>query len=171
MTQLRIPLHSMTDLITNSSTVIYTYSDSSKDAMIDMVNEFLLVLGVDKKCKDMFVVEVELENDDTYRTYIDDELWDSDIETLEGLDCTLEEWSNFKWEKQEEKINELLLNIRSGKVDKPQWMKDAECQENGNGYRPSTTLVITPKSDEYNKLADLIHKFLYSTENESCSDG
>ena len=53
---MKLPLHSLTDLITNSSTVIYTYSDNSEKALREMIDEIFHVLGVKKKCDDVFTV-------------------------------------------------------------------------------------------------------------------
>lgn len=44
-----IKIHSITDLITNSSTTIYTLSDASKDAAIDMINSFFQAFGINLK--------------------------------------------------------------------------------------------------------------------------
>lgn len=49
----KIKIHSATDLITNSSTVIFTYSDSSPDALKEMINEFFKAFNINKQCDDI----------------------------------------------------------------------------------------------------------------------
>jgi hypothetical protein len=61
---MKIPLHSITDLITNSSTTIYTYSDASEAAMRAMIDEFFKTFGIDKKCDDVFTLMVTCEGVD-----------------------------------------------------------------------------------------------------------
>lgn len=65
----------------------------------------------------------------------------------------------------DDEINDLIENIKFGKVEKPEWMKnleennvkDKECVQN-------TTLYIIPKDEKYNDIAKKIIKFLYSVE-------
>jgi hypothetical protein len=49
----KIKFHSLTDIITNSSTTIYTYSDKSSKACKEMVDEIFETLGIDKSCDDV----------------------------------------------------------------------------------------------------------------------
>ena len=52
METLRIPIHSFVDVITNSSTVIYTYAgDNSVKICHEAVNEILKVAGSEKSQK------------------------------------------------------------------------------------------------------------------------
>jgi hypothetical protein len=58
MKKIRINLHSYVNLITNSSTEIYTYQSSSVEPLKELVNEMLKVFDSDKTFDDIFSVEV-----------------------------------------------------------------------------------------------------------------
>ena len=53
-----IVIHSATDRITNSSTVIYTDSSDSPAAFEEMVDEMFDTFGVKERCADVFTIEV-----------------------------------------------------------------------------------------------------------------
>ncbi len=59
----KINLHSIIDLITNSSTEIYTFSGGSISACKEMVDEFFKALGIDKTCDDVFELSLDVEGD------------------------------------------------------------------------------------------------------------
>jgi hypothetical protein len=162
---MKIKLHSMTDLITNSSTVIYTYSENSKDALEDMINEVFKVFGVDKKCKDVFTLSVDVEDDDCYGNALES------LADDENLPKDFEGYGDLDWEEQDKMLKEYVAKVKAGEIKKPEWMKDAESGEDSIGFRPSTTLTIEPKAPKYKKLADLVSKFLYSTEHDGGRDG
>lgn len=153
-----VQFHSITDLITNSSTTLFTYSDASPQACEEMIDEIFKTLGVDKKCSDVFRLTVLAEN-----SYIYDEWKDRQAEEEDDE----EEDDNEDEDEDEEvsDIDKLIQDIIHGRAEKPQWMVDAEQEESDEGYAPSTQLHIVAKSPEFEKLADLIVNFLYSTHN------
>jgi len=156
-----IPLHSLTDLITNSSTVIYTYSEASEQALKNMVNEFLKVLGSDKTCDEVFKLTVTLEDSWSLGGYFED------LEPEDLPKDLLNEDDEIDWEKVE-----LIFNsVKQGYLTKPEWMSDAEKHVDYYSYTPTTILNIVPLSPEYAKLAELIEKFLYSPSHEATRDG
>ena len=55
---IKIKLHSSVDLITNSSTVIFTYSEGSLGAVKDLVNEMLKTFSSDLTFDDIFWAQV-----------------------------------------------------------------------------------------------------------------
>ena len=158
---MKVRLHSMTDLITNSSTVIYTYSDASLDACRNMIDEIFRVSGVDKKCDDVFSLSVALENNDRYH--------DAAAE-MEQEDLPVE-LRGLSYRDMDKALDAYLDQIALGKVEKPEWMVAAEGGSGGYDYKPSTNLNIVAKAPEYEKLTELVHKFLYSTSHESSYDG
>lgn len=144
---IHIPIHSCTDLITNSSTVIFTYSESSEPAMIEMIDELFKTFGIDKKCKDVFDTVVLCEDFEKYTEYDD---IPEDVKD----------------------VNQLVSDVRACKVPKPDWFKDVEGQEDSwSYYTPDTILYIVPKKPEYEHLASLISNFLYSTDHEATREG
>jgi len=144
---MKIPIHSCTDLITNSSTVIFTYSDSSEPAMIEMIDELFKTFGIDKKCSDVFDTVVLCDDDYRYGEYGD---IPEDVKD----------------------VSQLVADVRACKVPKPDWFKEVEgAEDTYSYYTPDTTLYIVPKSEEYNQLAAKIQGFLYSTDHEATRDG
>lgn len=148
---LSVPIHSATDLITNSSTVIFTYSEGSKGILADMINELFTTFGIDKKCEDVFDSVV---------------LCDDDYKYIEYLENNEVEGAN------KENVVQLYEDVKAGKVEKPDWFKEVEEQEDSwSYYTPSTYLYLIPKEEKYAKLAGLIKSFLYSTDHEATRDG
>lgn len=147
----QIPIHSLTDLITNSSTVIYTYSDNCVEAMEAMVDEFFEAFGVGKKCSDVFKLVVMLEDD-----------YDCIYEADSYRDIVPEQFT------KHDEMKSLLKQVRSGETDKPEWLTALEKRINVPG---GTVLNIIAKSPEYEKLAKLVSKFLYSPNHELTYDG
>jgi hypothetical protein len=153
--ELKIPVHSVTDLITNSSTTIFTYSGSSEQVLKDMINEIFKTFGIYNKCEDVFDTVVLCNDKYQYTEYIDD----CDGEYPEGVDETTD-------------INQLYDDVKSGKLPKPAWFHIVEESESSYDYfTPSTYLYIIPKEKEYEKLSELIKSFLYSTSHEATRDG
>jgi hypothetical protein len=152
----KIPIHSVTDLITNSSTTIFTYSEGSEIALCEMIDEIFKIFGINKKCEDVFDTVILCNDSYKYSEYID-ELEESELP--EGI-------------TKETNINELFNDVQKGKVIKPDWFKTVESSENSYDYfTPSTYLNLVPKLPEYEKLADLVTNFLYSTNHDATRDG
>lgn len=138
-----IPIHSQTDIITNSSTTIYTYSDRSPAACKEMIDAIFVAFGIPKKCDDVFNVIALLNENEHYEYWLD-----SNGHEVDG------------------DVYELINKVKEGKVDKPQWMYKAEkSRDHGGG----SVMHISPKSPEYEEVAKRIARFLYSTESEESS--
>ena len=81
MDSLKISLHSFIDVITNSSTSIYVMADKeSVKTVKELINQILKKWGSDKKCDDLF--EVNLVHDECYYERED---YDSDEEFKEAV--------------------------------------------------------------------------------------
>jgi hypothetical protein len=160
---IKIKLHSFTDLITNSSTVIYTYSDGCIEPLENMINEILTTFNIEEKCNDMFHITV-LCNKFSYLESEEDEDEDEEDEEVS---------SNNKSSlcKDKESFDKLWEDIISGKAKKPDWFLKVEEKESYEGYQTSTYLHIFPKQEKYTEIAKLIKKFLYSTGHEATRDG
>lgn len=154
MEVIKIKLHSSVDLITNSSTVIFTYSGGSLGAVKDLVNEMLKTFGKEESFDDVFYAGVFLDDDSSY---------------LESEDCP-EEFTKNKWKENEDNFNKFKLDILKGEYKKPKWMNDVE-DGDGYGYSPSTSLELIPKDEKYSNLASALLKYLYSTSHEATRDG
>lgn len=136
----KIPMHSIIDLITNSSTEIFVHSENSLKPCKELINEFLKITGSDKTCDDMFDLSIEIENYslDTYRDYY----LENDIE--EEVDNT---------DKDSNELKDEFEKYIQGKIEKPSWV---------NEYHLETRLILKSKDPKYTKLAELFKDFLYS---------
>lgn len=80
--ELKFKIHSVVDVITNSSTIIYTYQDDSIQPAKELIDEMLRLFGVtDKTADDIFKFSVKSdcdcdEDDDECECGCDDEYGD-----------------------------------------------------------------------------------------------
>ena len=157
---IKIKPHSVVDVITNSSTVIYTYSDNCVTPIKEMINEFIKVFmpDSDKTADDMFFIGVFCDVDRYFE-------YDYD-ETPEAIAVI----NDLPYEEQGAAFDKLLLSILKGETKRPDWMEEVEGYEDYSGYAYETTLHIETKDAKYNKIAGLIHKTLYSTDHEASYD-
>jgi hypothetical protein len=133
--------HSLVDVITNSSTTIYTNSDGCVGPAKELIQEFLKTMNIDKDVNDIFYFDSFMDKD----YYLDD---------LGEID--------------DEEVDELLQKIASKEIEKPQWMIGLETQKSEDdecGY--DSELYIFPKEEKYEKLAKALKRFLYSTDHEA----
>jgi hypothetical protein len=151
----KIKLHSSVDLITNSSTVIFTYSEGSLPAIKELINEMLKVFDKKETFDDIFYAETFLEDDDYY---------------LESSDYP-QELKKGEWKQVIENFNNFKLSILKGEIEKPQWMINVEENLLYDYYRRSTTLDLQAKDEKYSELANKLLKYLYSTYHEATIDG
>lgn len=152
---MKLKIHSVVDLITNSSTVIFTYSEGSLPALKELVNEMLKTFGRTEKFDDVFYADVFLEDDYHYIEYYEAS---DEVESYENVDYNY--------------IQKMKQHILTGEIAKPKWMLDAEDGEDSYSYyRYPTTLEIVPKEEKYKELADLLLRYLYSTDHEATRDG
>ena len=127
-----------------------------------MIDEILKTFNIDKKCDDLFNLVV-LSDKYTYLSFLGRGEYDDEEEEKElPKGITEEDIKNF---------DKFYEDVSCGKVSKPKWFKDAESNEDYDGYSPDTTLNITAKEPQYEKIADLVEKFLYSTNHEATRDG
>lgn len=151
---MKLKIHSIVDLITNSSTVIFTYSEGSLPALKELVNEMLKTFGKTETFDDVFYAEVFLEEDYDYIEFYENL---EKVESYEPIDAAY--------------IGKMKHHILTGEIPKPQWMLDAEgAEDNYNYYRHDTVLEIVPKDEKYKELAKLLLKYLYSTDHEATRD-
>ena len=157
----KLNIHSIVDVITNSSTVIYTYQDSTKEAK-ELLQEILNLIGEKKEVDDLFYIGVFLEDGDYYTDYLSEEV--DEEEYPEG-------YPKDDWKARNRYIADLQEMILKGEVDKPEWMKRVEERTNYNGYEYSTSLYILPKDEKYSELTKRMIAFLNFPSHESSYDG
>lgn len=138
----KINIHSIVDVITNSSTVIYTYQNCKEEAK-ELLQEILNLIAVeDKSIDDLFVIETFIEDEEHYNYY-------------------LEDYTDIPY--TDERIENIIERIMDGEIEKPEWMVEAEDYFNKN----RSTLYIRARDKKYNHLAKKMIAFLnapYSTE-------
>ena len=72
--ELKVKIHSIVDVITNSSTVIYiTMKENSIKEMFEIINEILKIADSDKKAEDLFSIEIERNWDQILDSFLDDD--------------------------------------------------------------------------------------------------
>jgi hypothetical protein len=164
---MKIKIHSLVDLITNSSTTVYSYSNNSLIILKELVNEFFKSMGLDKKYSDVFDMLVALDEEYAYHEYID--------EHENAPDHFNEKYLAADYKGQGQMILNLIKEVASGKIEGNEWFvemnKELINKENYIGLTPSTALYIFAKESKFDKLAELFSKFLYSVDNEGAYEG
>ena len=146
--------HSVVDVITNSSTVIYTYQNSVDEAK-ELVQEVLKLSGVtDKTSEDIFFYGVFCEND----TYL--EFDSEEIPEFEG-----------SYEEKRKWLDDLIVSILKGEIERPSWMISAENESYFGGWVPSSYLYLMPKEEKYRELGEKIKRLLCSPSFDGGRDG
>ena len=169
---IKFNFHSVVDVITNSSTVIYTYQDGCEVPAKELVNEMLNLSGeTKKKAEDIFYFGVFCDNY-KYTEYIDERMEDDGEELpnfpqLDGRYGTPE--YNESIQLREKWIEDLKLSIMKGEAPKPAWMERAE--ESYDSYRPRTYLFLVPKEEKYTEFGKKIKKLLGGIEADGGYNG
>jgi hypothetical protein len=157
---MQIRIHSITDLITNSSTTIYTYQNNSEKVFHKLMDEIFKALGTKYKSKDAFDTIVLLP---LYR-YIDYIDYGCDDKLPDGVVNTEDFKNNF---------DSIVQKIASKEMKQPKWFTAAKKYfETGDGTEdghPSydTVLYVFAKDPKFAKIAELAESFLCSIETDS----
>lgn len=162
MDEIRIPIHSIVDVITNSSTELYTFpNDNAVELTIDLINQIMKVFNIEGDATDYFdiclVRDIDNEDEDSI---IDDFIW-NDI-WWEREDIMLESgglddsYDGDDWEeKRTDFIKKLIANNDPRLFDI-------------DGVEPHRKeLKIIPKTDVNNNLTEML-KNIYITEEVNC---
>lgn len=157
---IKVKIHSIVDLITNSSTVIFTYQNSI-DQVKDLVNEVLKLSGSNETPDDIFYYGVFCSTE-IYTEYEDDYCEEE----------TYDEVKKLGWKEKKSYIKNIIEQILVGKIEKPQWMINAENNDDdGCSWAPDSYLHIIPKDEKYNDLAKKIKALLNSVSADGGRDG
>lgn len=161
---IKFKFHSLVDVITNSSSVIYTNSDGCIEPAKELVQEFLNTMGIDKSVDDMFYFDSFMDPSD-YFDYFED--FNKDEIKSSGYQLV-----NLGYREKKKEIEKIFKKVVSGEIDRPQWMIDAENAESDDwGSYYESDLYISPREQKYEKLAKALKGFLYSTETEVLYNG
>lgn len=165
---IKIKLHSITDLITNSSTTIFTYSEGSIVPCKELVNEILKLLGESKTCDDIFELSItsDIQNIiDSFDYSLKRKLSPEEYEALQLPDSNYDQQTKKYTGLRSYALEKLVEDILSKRIPEPAWYKNLT-----EGIEGDTTLNIVVKEPKYQKLADKIFQFLYSTRAEEGSE-
>jgi hypothetical protein len=175
MKTFKFKLASFVDIITNSSSTIYTYCEASEGKVIEVLEEIIKLFGVKEKVKDMFFISVASTKDD-YIGFIEscrqasaegDESFFGGFSGYYGFAENEEELKKNLCAIDKTTVAKILDDFTHGKIEKPVWMKLAE---DGNGYEGrlemSTQLILIPKKKKYEALGEKLVAFLGSTKSE-----
>ena len=157
---IKIKVHSFVDVITNSSTTIYSYYSGCIKPIKEMIDSFIKLTGSDLKADDMFYFGVFC---DIYKY--------TEYEGDKGIDTNLEKMRTLNYLEADKFINDLILDIITGKIEQPKWMSYAEDSTNEYDYEPENFLYIVPKDEKYAELAKQIEKVITSPSHEAFRDG
>lgn len=151
-----IKIHSVVDVITNSSSVIYTFSGSAIKPLKELFTEIFKLLGEPQHVDDVFDIIAIPES------YV---LYDHFVDFLEDLDPEWPFYERYKKicemtppSRQESELVNLFVEKYKRGI-KEDWM--------AVGKDGGTKLKIFVKDEKYNELANKAIKFLYSTDHES----
>jgi len=177
METFKLNFHSVVDVITNSSTVIYTYQDGCEKPAKELINEMLKLSGEsEKKADDIFYFGVFCD-ENRYMDFINEEYdYDDGSETdeLSNIPALEGEWGSNEYKKSESArqlwFENLQLSIAKGEVEQPDWMNRAE-EGRDYGWKPSTYLVLYPKEEKYIEFGRKIAKLLDGVDADGGRDG
>lgn len=144
---IKISFHSICDLITNSSTTIFSWYDGSVEACRSLIDEILVTFDINRSVDDMFYINVFL--DEFYRSSDGSEDEDTAIP-----DMTFKE--------QEE----LKLKILREEIEKPTWMIKAEERAKEWDNYQSIMFYIEAKEPRYQEIANRLQEFLHSPKHQ-----
>lgn len=150
-------IHSYVDIITNSSTVIYTYAGSAVEKAKELVIAMADVFG-EKEFNVEKAFDFKVFPED-YEDYLEDWVESEEIDEIDPSQIGYTE------------INEYEKLLLSGSSECPNWFPDfiewVSDHENYDGYGIETKLVVIPKDEKYKILGEKIVSFLYSTDHEA----
>ena len=165
-------IHSIIDIITNSSTEIFTYcGDSSITGAYELLNEVLKVAGSDKRAEDLFDIEFKYEEEiitESFLEAVEDcpEDFDEDIQKiLKEKDKILTiESINDRYKK----LYEYYLNTVWPYIVEHDLIE--QYNQNYNGLDYSTKIKITAKDISKSDM-DIFEKFFSLFDQEAMRDG
>jgi hypothetical protein len=163
---IKFNIHSIVQIITNSSTVIFTYQDSISEVKA-LVEEVLKISGEDfRSADDIFHYGVFCE-DSTY--------FERDLDFPKDMPEVTGSWGSDERKESQAKLDEwfaaLKVKIMSGEIEQPKWMTDAEEAGSYDYWAPSRYLCLMPKKKKYAELGNKIEALLNSVGADGGRDG
>lgn len=166
---IKLKLHSIVDVITNSSTVIYTYQSGCVAPAKELINEMLKLSGeTDKKAEDIFYFGVFCD-DEEYYNYLDenDEQKPEDYPEVDWRSPDRGEQQKVR----QEWFDNLVLKIMKGEIEQPRWMEKAEEANGWSDWAPSNYLVLVPREERYKDFGEKIKTLLNAVDADGGREG
>jgi hypothetical protein len=168
MKEIKLSLHSIIDVITNSSTEIYTFTNSSAiEKSYELLNEILKIADSDKKAEDLFEIYI-IPNDwdniiNYFNKYYEDEFEKCD--NLQELKILLDEQDKIEEYKERSKFEKEKIIPFLKKDDNWKIIFNKIVDDGDNFYQRETSLIIVAK-DELKSTENIINLFwnLFSQE-------
>lgn len=160
----KLNIHSVVDVITNSSTVIYTYCDGCVQPAKELIDAMLQAFDIEGSADDLFYFGV-FQDSVTYLDYFHE---NDDVE-----DPTITELKSVKgWKDERELMESIFERIMKEEFEQPQWMTDCEeSSDDWSSYRKATSLYIIPKDAKHKPIADKIISLVNSVDADGGFDG
>jgi hypothetical protein len=154
MKEMKLKLHSVVALITNSSTVLYTDSSKSVDALKDVMVELFKLHNIDKEVSEVFDISLKIDDLDNY--------------IYEHIMNNYGEFGLVADDDLSERVNGLTNNfmeeIKLGK-DTENWTGTAMEEKSTSSY-----ISIVAKDERYEYLSVLLKKLIYSVDVEESDE-
>lgn len=168
---IKLKLHSVVDVITNSSTVIYTYQNGCIEPAKELVDEMLKLSGVtDKTAEDVFYFGVFCDDQQYF-----DILNNKGSKIPEGCPEVTGHWSSEERKETEalrqKWFDDIVLKVMKGEISKPDWMEEAESAHGWSEWAPDSYLCLTPKDEKYTEFGNKIKKLLNGVTADGGRDG
>ncbi len=155
---IEMKIHSIVDVITNSSTTIYSYCDGCIDPAKELITEFIKTIGgkeyEGKTADDLFYIGEFCETwcYSQFEDVCEDESIENPFENVSDITSY---------------IHKTIEDVLTGKKEKPDWMTVVEEYENYEYYIFPTTVYIIPRDEKYKKIGELLKNFLFSVRHEA----
>jgi hypothetical protein len=146
--QLVIKPHSVVDIITNSSTVIYTWAAANAKEMVEeLIDEVLSnVTNMTLRASDFYDVEVRI-TDNAMESVVD-QLLDEEDENITAL---YEQHKDLGWKERTEKLVEY---VRANYSEDD--LAEISSDPYGYDYPPETEIVVTSKQGIDSKIDKIL---------------
>lgn len=166
MKEVKIKLHSFVDVITNSSTVIYTNYNGCIGTIKSLVEEIFKIYNVDKTFDEVFTVYTHPEQDVLY-DYISDNIDDLMEEAKENGEQLPPDINDLDYRETRNVLDAAVEDII--KQPAPNWY--TRCCDYLDDRYSGNEIVLTAKDAQYEKLAELIIKTIDSADHDAQYDG
>jgi hypothetical protein len=155
-----LPIHSTADVITNSSTVIYTWANSNAvEKAYELLNEVLKMGGSTTKAEDIFDISVSYDDEDAIGDWLEDE------DNSEAVIAAIGECPDGKWN------DPAVKEYRDKEDEYVRTHADLTNYTDYNGNPMESSLVIKPKDTATHGDINIFAKFFNLFHQEAYRDG